>query len=216
MAEYAVNDEESTDADSSYPAEWEPRITNLSARFAVLSRDSIIKELRKTDGHAGKASGVLAAMARTPEETAAREARLTQEREAQATASAECEAWWARVRESPILDPATSRLTVHGAKCCLEAMKLPSMRKTITFESCWDGRTLYSHSAADGAVVKEYESVHGGPRIGEPGALREVLSDDDFLASLRSGSVHQSSNGPPTTLPQKVRDWLGIAPLPAP
>lgn len=204
----STTDDGSSDAGSSYPAEWEPRITNLSTRFPAVSRDNILKELQKADGHAGKASGVLAAMSRTPAETAAREARLAQEHEAQARATAERDAWRARVSDSPVVDSETSRLTAHGARCCLEAMKLPAMRKTIAFASSWDGRTIYSYSDDDNAVVKEYESVHGGPRIGEPGAVREVLNDDDFLASLQSGSVHESN-----ALPGKVRGWLGIEAL---
>jgi hypothetical protein len=174
-----------------------------------VNRDTIVKELKRTTGHAGKASGALAAMSRTPEETAAREARLTQEREAQARAEAERRAWWARVLEGgAVLVPETTKLTPHGARCCLEAMKLPAMRNTICFASSWDGKTIYSHCIADDAILKEYESVHGGPRIGEPGATREILTYDAFLQKLQSDSVHQSN-----TLAGKVRDWLHIPAL---
>ena len=62
------------------------------------------------------------------------------------------------------------------ARCCLDAMKLPSMRKAIEFASFFfSGRTVCAYGPVDDAIVMEAESVHGGPRIGEPGAEREVL-----------------------------------------
>eukprot|EP01047_Picozoa_sp_COSAG01_P054082 COSAG01_NODE_5867_length_3982_cov_7.929178_5_plen_85_part_00 len=84
-------------------------------------------------------------------------------------------------------------------------MTLPSMRKSIVFANSMVGRQIYAYSSADGAIVMEEESVHGGPRIGEPGAVREVLTEYAILAKLLSDSVKQSN-----TLAGKAWAWLQL------
>eukprot|EP01047_Picozoa_sp_COSAG01_P065828 COSAG01_NODE_8965_length_2600_cov_14.135235_1_plen_691_part_10 len=42
-----------------YPPEWEPRVRNLTARFADRTRDEIIDALLQSGGHGGTAAGVL-------------------------------------------------------------------------------------------------------------------------------------------------------------
>jgi len=192
------------------PTEWENRIANLLERFPAATRDDVVEALRRHDGHAGKCQGDLPLTEAQESECAANgffspahvSPQIVSCRNVKNTTPLTHVAgveWAARARAGGRCFTDGGTMTQWGAECVVDAMR--SLGKTIRFASQWDGRTVYSWER--GHVLREHESVHGGPRLGEPGCDRELLSADAFCARIAGdGCQHQN------TFAARTRPWF--------
>ena len=80
-----------------------------------------------------------------------------------------------------------------------------TLGKTVEFASQWNGRNRYSWSS-ETHILSEFESVHGGPRIGEPGC-GELISVEEFCKKVVDdhGEHHN-------TFQAKTKSWFGDVP----
>ena len=140
----------------------------LMQSFEAASREEVVAALDKHGGHGGKAAGELSLTPEQAAESAARQARYAEQAAQRRTEQAKGDDWLRRAREGGDCFTAGGTFTPWGAQCLVDAMR--STGQTIEFASQWVGRTRYSWSAKEESIFEEFESVHGGPRIGEPGS----------------------------------------------
>ena len=86
----------------------------------------------------------------------------------------------------------------------VDAMR--ALGRSIGFASQWDGRTLYRWSPEQSAIAKEFESVHGGPRIGEPGC-EQLMTVEAFCAQVAADHAEHHN-----TFVAQTKSWFeGVA-----
>lgn len=172
-----------------FPKAWERRVQALMRQFPDASRDGIQAALLNHGGLEHAAARDLCKPANAGKIKAAQRA----------------EAEWAqRARSGGRCFTDGRTFTPWGAECVADAMK--TLGKTVEFASQWDGRSVYSWSSKHGQIEKQYESVHGGPRIGEPGC-EELVSVAEFCAQVASD--HDDHHN---TFAKKTESWFGDIP----
>lgn len=196
------------------PPDWEARVQNLMQRYPAASRDDVVAALHDHGGHAGRAAADLPQTAEQVDALAERAARYEEQAAEQRAERATGEDWARRARGGGRCFTDGGTFTPWGAACVVDAMR--SLGRSIGFASKWDGRTLYSWSSSrtdlpcssqQGSIRKEFESVHGGPRIGEPGNDGALISVEKFCAL-----VVDDHNKHENTFAVQTRSWFDGVP----
>lgn len=174
---------------SDIPGTWEGRASNLMQKFPDASRDDVVAALKNHGGLEHAAARDLHKLARA--------GKIDEEQRAEAD-------WARRARSGGRCFTDGRTFTAWGAECVVDAMK--TLGKKVEFASQWDGRSVYSWCSKEGQILKQYESVHGGPRIGEPGC-EALVSEAEFCAQVASDHCDHHN-----TFPKKTETWFGGIP----
>ena len=117
------------------------------------------------------------------------------------------DAWRERCKAGGRCFTESGTFTPWGAKCLVDGMH--TLGRSIEFAHCMHGRNRYTWKS-DQSILSEFESVHGGPRMGEPDC-RQLISVETFCEQVVADHALPDPQHVPSEL-AKAKSWFGDVP----